>query len=441
MKRYLFSHKRFYKSILLISSLSFTILFNQKVFSFPRSAYSLINNGPKEIIDQAWQMIYRDYLDSTGDFNDSKWIELRKDLLSKKYNNQEDSHEAVRAMLSTLGDPYTRFLDPKEFKEMRIDTSGELTGIGIQLSLDIVTDDLIVVSPIEGTPAFKAGISPKDIIISIDGESTKGMNIENAVRLIRGKEGTKVRIGLKRNNKVLDVLLVRQKIEINAVNTKLNFTNSGFAVGYIRLRQFNANASREMKKAILKMEDNKVNGYVLDLRSNPGGLLEGSIEISRQWMNDGIIVSTQTKDGIKDVRRATGSALTKKPLIVLVNEGSASASEVLAGAILDNNRGLLVGEKTFGKGLVQSVRTLSDGSGITVTIAKYLTPNGIDIHKNGIEPNIKVSFPDSESFKLNYLDLGTNKDFQYAVGETELVKLIYKANKKSNFKSKIQIDS
>ena len=172
------------------------------------------------------------------------------------------------------------------------------------------------------------------------------------------------------------------------------------------------------------IEKEGAQGYVLDLRSNPGGLLEASIDIARQWLDEGTIVSTKTRDGIQDVRRATGNALTNSPVVVLVNEGSASASEILSGALQDNKRAVLVGQKTFGKGLVQSVRGLSDGSGLTVTIAKYLTPKGTDIHKNGIRPDVDVKLSDQEIQSLTVEQLGTGKDSQYRAAETTLIKAL-----------------
>ena len=383
-----------------------------------------ITDSPKEVIDQVWQIVFRDYLDSTGAYSDARWRQLRKDLLAKSYAGDEESYEAIKGMLSSLDDPYTRFLDPKEFKEMRIDTSGELMGVGIQLSLDKDTKELIVVSPIEGTPASRAGVQSKDVIVSIDGAPTKGMTTEDAVKLIRGPEGTEVILGLRRKGDVLNVPLTRARIEINAVKKALNTSANGSKIGYIRLKQFNANASREMRAAIQDLEEQGAQGYVLDLRSNPGGLLEASIDIARQWLNEGTIVSTRTREGIRDVRRATGSAITDKPMVVLIDQGSASASEILSGALQENKRAQLVGQKTFGKGLVQAVRGLSDGSGMTVTIAKYLTPNGTDIHKNGIKPDVEAEMSEKEMREFKIENLGTPKDSQYRVAETTLLKAL-----------------
>ena len=390
----------------------------------PSTNSSSITNSPKEVIDQVWQIVYRDFLDSSGGYDLNQWSNLRKDLLSKSYAGTEESYEAIRGMLASLDDPYTRFLDPKEFKEMQIDTSGELTGVGIQITLDKDTKEIVVVSPIEGTPASQAGVQPKDVIVAIDGKPTKGMTTEDAVKLIRGTEGSEVVLGLRRKGAVIDVPLVRARIEIHAVDSQLNTSANGTKVGYIRLKQFNANASREMRSAIRELEKQGSQGYVLDLRSNPGGLLEASVDIARQWLDEGTIVSTKTREGIQDVRRATGNALTDRPVVVLVNEGSASASEILSGALQDNERGLLVGQKTFGKGLVQSVRGLSDGSGLTVTIAKYLTPKGTDIHKNGIRPDVAVEMSEKEIKTLTIEQLGTNQDSQYRVAETTLIKAL-----------------
>jgi len=391
---------------------------------------TVLNNSYKEVIDHVWQIVYRDFLDSNGKFQKSNWINLRKEVLSKTYSDSNEAYDAIRDMLSNLDDSYTRFLEPKEFNQMRIDTSGELTGVGIQIVKDKESDDLIIISPIEGTPAFDAGIKARDKILSIDDISTEGMNIDDAVKLIRGQRGTKVKLEILRGSKSFFKTLSREKIEIKSVSSKVNQTKNGLSIGYVRIKQFNANASKETRDAIKDLETKKVAGYVLDLRNNPGGLLESSIDISRHFINKGIIVSTVSKDGLKETKKGNGQALTKKPLVVLVNEGSASASEIVSGAIKDNKRGKLVGKKTFGKGLVQSMRTLVDGSGLTVTVAKYLTPNGTDINKSGIIPDIEVRMNINPILQR---EIGTRKDKQYRAGEKELINIINRNNQISEF--------
>jgi len=387
----------------------------------PSAPAVTIADSPKEVMDQAWQIVFRDYLDTTGKYNQEKWRVMRRDLLKRSYPANKDAYETIRSMLATLDDPYTRFLDPREFKEMQIDTSGELSGVGIQLTVDKETKELVVISPIEGSPASRAGVQPRDVIVSIDGQNTKGMGTEDAVKLIRGKAGTSVKLTLRRKGQLLEMPLQRELIEIHAVEHRVNVSPDGVKIGYLRLKQFNANASKDTQAALKELEQQGVQGYVLDLRSNPGGLLVASIEIARQWLNEGVIVSTKTRDGIQDIKRANGHAITNKPLVVLVNEGSASASEILSGALQDNKRALLVGQKTFGKGLVQSVRPLSDGSGMTVTIAKYLTPSNRDIHKHGIAPDVSVKLTEDDAKRLKLEDLGTSKDPQYKTAESTLM--------------------
>ena len=234
-------------------------------------------------------------------------------------------------------------------------------------------------------------------------------------------------IQLRRSGKLLETPLVRERIELHAVDSQINTGADGTKVGYIRLKQFTATAAKDMAAAVKDLEGKGVQGYVLDLRSNPGGLLVASVAIARQWLDEGVIVSTKTRDGIQDIKRATGHALTQRPLVILVNEGSASASEILSGALQDNHRATLVGERTFGKGLVQSVRGLADGSGMTVTIAKYLTPSGRDIHKHGIDPDVRAKLTATDAQKLRLEDLGTKRDSQYRVAESTLLKQVKNA--------------
>lgn len=361
------------------------------------SSLAKLDDSPKELIDEVWQIIDHQYVDAT--FNQVDWQAVREDYLERSYTEPKEVYDAIREMLEQLGDPYTRFMDPQEFENMRIDTSGELTGVGIQIAKDEETDKLIVIAPIEDTPAMKAGILSLDIITQIDGQSTEGMNVNDAVQLIRGKPGTEVILTIQRGTEEIDFPITRARIEIHPVRARTEMSSVG-EIGYIRLTTFSAQASQEMRSAIKDLEQLEVQGYILDLRSNPGGLLFASIEIARMWIPEGTIVSTVNRLGTKDRQKANRRALTDKPLVVLVDGGSASASEILSGALQDNQRALLVGTRTFGKGLVQSVRRLRDGSGLAVTIAKYLTPSGRDIHKEGIAPDILAELTEEERTEL-----------------------------------------
>ena len=359
-------------------------------------SFAYLEDNPKKLVDEVWQVINDTYVDGT--FNQVDWLAVRREYIgeSKNYNNKQEAYKAIREMLEKLGDPYTRFMDPEEFKNMQIDTSGELTGVGIQITKDEETKELTVVAPIEDTPAFEAGILAKDVIVKIDGKTTEGMEVEDAVKLIRGKPGSKVTLTIRRTNEEINYPIVRARIELHPVKAQVKETPTG-KVGYIRLTQFSAHASEEMRDAIREAEAAKVKGYILDLRSNPGGLLYSSVEIARMWLDEGRIVSTVSRNGEVEAQRATNRALTDKPLVILVDGGSASASEILSGALQDNDRATLVGTKTFGKGLVQSVRRLGDGtSGLAVTIAKYLTPSGRDINKQGIEPDVILELTEEQ---------------------------------------------
>jgi carboxyl-terminal processing protease len=378
---------------------------------------SLFQSSPKELIDEVWQIVNRQYVD--GSFNQVNWQAVRQEYLRKSYGDKQTAYKSIREMLKKLGDPYTRFMDPEEFKNMQVDTSGELTGIGITISQDEKTKQLVVIAPIEDTPAFKIGILARDVILEINGKTTQGMDTNRAVSLIRGEPGTKVRLKISRNGKtkitkIFDI--TRARIEIHPVKFSQKQTPAG-DIGYIRLNQFSANASNEMRGAIENLEAGRVDGYILDLRGNPGGLLYTSIEIARMWLDKGTIVSTIDRQGEKQREVARDRALTAKPLVVLVDKGSASASEILSGALQDNKRAMVVGTQTFGKGLVQSVRPLRDGSGLAVTIAKYHTPAGRDINKHGIDPDVVVDLTDAQRQNLWVKErekLATSEDPQFA---------------------------
>lgn len=374
---------------------------------------AFFQESPKELIDEVWQLIDRTYVDAT--FNQVDWVSVRQEYLGRSYTDREQAYTAIREMLEQLDDPYTRFMDPEEFRDMQIDTSGELTGVGIQISQDEESKKIVVVSPIEGTPAAEAGILSQDVITAIDGESTEGMDVNDAVSRIRGPVGSTVTLSIQRGEQEFNFELNRARIEIHPVRYTVESSNRG-PIGYIRLNQFSANADEEMEEAIRDLEGQDVAGYILDLRSNPGGLLDASISIARMWLNDGVIVSTVNRQGISDSQRANGTALTDKPLVILVDGGSASASEILSGALQDNERAILVGAQTFGKGLVQSVRGLGDGSGIAITVAKYLTPSGRDINHEGISPDVVLELTDEqrETLSRNQDQIGTEADPQYA---------------------------
>ncbi len=311
-------------------------------------------------------------------------------------DTQKLIYGGIKGMLREL-DPHTNFLPPDMYKEFETETSGEFGGIGIEITME---DGLLtIISPIEDTPAWKAGIEPGDKIVEIDGVSTKGMSLVDAAQKMKGKNGTKIRLGIMRDSfeepKVFAIM--RDIVKVKSV--KFVDMDDGYA--YLRLTSFIENSAAEMRRKIaeFKNKNKTIKGLILDLRRNPGGLLDQAVQISNLFLEKGVIVSTIGRDkNKKEVTLAKpNGAYTDFPIIVLINEYSASASEIVAGALKDNKRALVMGKRSFGKGSVQSVVKMGDGSGLKLTVARYYTPNGISIQAEGITPDIEVDEVDTES--------------------------------------------
>jgi len=298
---------------------------------------------------------------------------------------------AIKGMVTSIGDPYSVYMDPKMYKELMIETKGSFGGVGIVLgSKDNV---LTVVAPIEGTPSDKAGIISGDQIIKIDGQDAKDFAVDEAVKMIRGSEGSQVTLTINRvGQDIQDYTLLRSNIKINTVNGKI--LDDG--IGYVRLSMFNENTGSDLSIKLHELEDQGMKGIILDLRNNPGGLLEESIKVASNFVPQGPVVSVVSKDGTSITRYSTLEAV-KYPLVILVNGGSASASEIVAGAVQDTGVGTLIGTKTFGKGLVQNVLPLDDDSALKLTIARYVTPNNRSINGVGLDPDITIEMPDIQN--------------------------------------------
>ncbi|WP_414526857.1 carboxyl-terminal processing protease CtpA [Nodularia chucula] len=361
----------------------------------------------QKLVSEVWRIVNRTYLDDT--FNHQNWSQARQKALEKPLKDHEAAYAAIQKMLKTLGDPFTRFLDPEQYRSLQVNTSGELTGVGLQIALNPETGQLEVVTPIIDSPADMAGIKPRDRILKIEGIVTDNLTLDEAAARMRGPAGTAVTLVIAREGiEEKEFRIVRDRIELNPVIADLRLSPQGTPIGYLRLTQFNANASMELAHAISSLEKKGAAAYILDLRNNPGGLLQSGIEIARQWLNSGTIVYTVNRQGIQGSFESFGPALTDDPLVILVNEGTASASEILAGALQDNGRATLVGETTFGKGLIQSLFELSDGSGLAVTIAKYETPSHRDINKLGINPDQVIP-----QGSMTRTEIATEADMQY----------------------------
>ncbi len=353
------------------------------------------------------------------------------DLVQRSYVKEVDPQEliygAIQGMLSNL-DPHSSFLKPDDYKELQIETKGSFTGIGIEIT--IRDGILTVVAPIEGTPAWKAGLKPGDKIIKINGKPTKGMSLIEAVKLLRGPKGTKVTISILREGwqELKEITLVRDVIPIKSVRY---FTiEPGY--GYVRITNFQEKTPRELVSALehLEKENTPLKGLIIDLRNNPGGLLSAAVRVADEFIDEGLIVYTEGRLKQQNMRFEATPNRRKHPypLVVLVNEGSASASEIVAGALQDHHRALIVGMPTFGKGSVQTIIPLPDGSAVRLTTAQYYTPSGRSIQAKGIEPDVEVPFIDPECLKK------TNK--RHAIREKDLAKHLENQEEKEKEKSK-----
>ena len=402
--------KRFLKNTALIT---FALLIVS--ITFCRSNTAMAENDAA-LYDMVWKIVNTKYLDQTN--NGQDWQRWRYKY-DDKIKTPEDAYVAIDTMVASLNDRYTRFVNPKEFEEEKSLIKGSLYGIGIQIG--IRDGKILIISPIEDTPGEKAGLLAEDEILAIDDESTKGMSIDKAADKIRGKKGTAVKLLIKRKNvpnKTYEI--VRDEIEIKAISLKTpeNFKLDD-RIGYIRLGSFmGRNVGSEFKDIMLKYKDKE--GIIIDLRANTGGLLTNAIQISDLFLDDSIIVSTVDRDGYKDTSRSTKRYFSSQPLVVLINKGSASASEIMSGALKDNQRAILIGENTFGKGLVQEVKPLTPfGAGLNITVQKYLTPNGTDINKKGIAPDIEVKLTEEDIKAKNDVQLKKAQEIMLQMIENE----------------------
>lgn len=321
---------------------------------------------------------------------------------------------AIRGVIKTL-DPHSSFMTPEEMKDFQVETRGSFTGVGIEITLK--DEVLTVVSPIEDTPAFRAGIQAGDQIVKIDGKSTKDMTLLDAVRVIRGPKGSTVKLTIKRadGEKLMDYAIVRDLIPLRSVRSEI--LEPGY--GYLRITNFQGDTAENAEEALRKMQSKgHLKGLILDLRNNPGGLLDQSVKVSDLFLKGGLVVYTKGKieEQNMDFKAGPDTVAEDYPVVVLVNEGSASASEIVAGALQDQKRALIVGAKTFGKGSVQTIIPLPDGSGLRLTTARYYTPLGRSIQATGIEPDVVVpsTFADGRKI-LREKDLE-----QHLTGENEV---------------------
>ncbi|KAH9681515.1 Carboxyl-terminal-processing peptidase 2 [Citrus sinensis] len=409
-----------------ISKLVFTAMLVTSTTIALSETPSLALSEENRLFLEAWRTIDRAYVDKT--FNGQSWFRYRENALR---NEPMNTHLAIRKMLATLDDPFTRFLEPEKFNSLRSGTQGALTGVGLSIGYPTASDGssagLVVISSMPGGPANRAGILSGDVILAIDDTSTESMGIYDAAERLHhsaicaplrrtkieigkfgadlmGPEGSPVELTVRSGAEIRHLALTREKVSLNPVKSRLCVVpgpgKSSPRIGYIKLTSFNQNASGAVREAIDTLRSNSVNAFVLDLRDNSGGLFPEGIEIAKIWLDKGVIVYICDSRGVRDIYDTDGTdaLAASEPLAVLVNKGTASASEILAGALKDNKRAVLFGEPTYGKGKIQSVFQLSDGSGLAVTVARYETPAHTDIDKVGVIPDhpLPKTFPKDE---------------------------------------------
>lgn len=338
-------------------------------------------------------------------------LETIKQEYVNEVNQAEIMDSAINGLLQSL-DPYSAYMSPKSYKGMRTDTKGEFGGLGIEIGME--SGVIRIISPIDDTPAANAGIKAGDYIVRINGEQVQGKSLTEAVELMRGPVGSSIKLTVRRKNKkkAIEFKITRAIIEVKSVEAKV--IGKKKEIGYLRLKSFNENSDEQLFKIINNFEKkNKLTGYILDLRNNPGGLLSQAINVSDFFLDDGEIVSTKGRK-ISETRRffsKKGDGINGKPLIVIINMGSASAAEIVSGALKDHKRAIILGERSYGKGSVQSIVPLKNGGALRLTISKYYLPSGKSISEVGVLPDILVEEVGNE-FKIN---TDTDNQLKYAV--------------------------
>jgi carboxyl-terminal processing protease len=374
-------------------------------------AQGTTGQSPRQLVDEAWQVINRDFVDPTYGHHD--WPRIRREILSKKYDSTKEAYAAIVRMLKELDDPQTRFMSPSELTSTIQELTGELADIGVAdpwVIQDEKTGELQLLYLIADSPALKADLRSHDVIETIDGTPTATLSRDEGFARIRGNAGTFVRLTVRRGNASFDASLMRELLTRRTVVRAFATKIEGRVFGYIALSQFAAQSGEEMRNAINDLLHRKAEGFVLDLRNNPGGFVPASREIASFFLGEKPLYYSVDRTGGSTEVMGTASQLTEKPVVVLVNGATASAGEILVGALKDNHRAVLIGSRSFGQGLIHSVRTLSDGSGLVVAIAHFKTPAGLEVHRKGIEPDLAIEAPKQ---LLTPSEIATLKDFAY----------------------------
>jgi carboxyl-terminal processing protease len=351
-------------------------------------------NDAQQLVVEAWRLVNQSYVDPAR-FETVGWRRLRQKALEQPISTYAEAHAAIEAMLRPLGDAYTRLLPPEDYRALRATTRGSVCGVGLQLALR--DEHIVVIAPLDGSPAAAAAISSGSEILRVDGQPARDLGLEGTAAALRGEAGTEVLLELRTaGDGAREVSLKRRNVDLQPVRQRL-IRRGSRRIGYVRITQFSEPVPRQLEEVLSHLTadpDGGVDGLILDLRNNSGGLVEAGLAVANDLLDGAPIVATIDRDGEAVEQQARPGLLYGGPMLTLVNGGTASASEILAGALQDDGRSRLLGSRTFGKGLIQTLISLSDGSGLAVTVARYETPGGRDIQNQGIEPDLLPDGPE-----------------------------------------------
>ncbi len=357
----------------------------------------------KQFVLDAWTLVNEGYYDPEK-LDEIQWKRIRQKTLQKQIETSEEAYSAIEDMLRPLDDPYTRILRPKDYELLKSSNFGsEINGVGLQLGEDTTTNKIKVISTLAGSPAEEAGIISGDLINKVDGISSQELGLANTASKLRGESGTKVLVEVSSNlGEIKEIDLERRPVDLRPVRTK-RLRDESHTIGYLRITQFSESVPKKIEEALQELKDKEVEGIILDLRNNSGGLVSSGIAVADSFLSEKPVVETKDRNGIKDAIISQKETSFDGPMVTLVNKGTASASEILAGSLQDNNRSTLMGEQTYGKGLIQSLKSLGEESGIAITVASYLTPKGNNIQSKGITPDKILDLPEA-------IDYGNTED-------------------------------
>ncbi|MDC3045214.1 S41 family peptidase [Prochlorococcus sp. AH-736-B04] len=350
----------------------------------------------KQLVLDAWTLVNEGFYDPEK-FEEIQWKRIRQKTLQKQIETTEEAYSAIEDMLRPLEDPYTRILRPKDYELLKSSNFGsEINGVGLQLGED--DKKVKVISTLGGSPAEEAGIVSGDIIEKVDGIPSKDLGLANTASKLRGASGTKVLVNISsESGEIREVDLERRSVDLRPVRTK-RLRDDSHTIGYLRITQFSESVPQKVEEALQELKEKEVEGLILDLRNNSGGLVSSGIAVADSLLSEKPVVETKNRNGIKDAIISQKETSFDGPMVTLVNKGTASASEILAGSLQDNERSILMGEKTYGKGLIQSLKSLGEDSGIAITVASYLTPKGNNIQGQGMTPEKLLDLPDANEY-------------------------------------------